>query len=365
MSNKDIFMHVPQLGDLYIYDVLFAFIYPRAFVCQSEYDCKYLFYEMDSEDDKDIWLVSKITKKEYYSLVDRKKPIQKAYENKNNFELFSILKDYSNDNRIELVQDGKEWLSHLPQIPVFAEKEVNDDIANETLAVARETGNTTFDIRLFPGTDRHSVPQNILSDLCSAFTSLTSSVFGTKRSEALRVATASGSCVVRFSFPDQINLFNESNAINEMAVLNNVLSSESIYEGLNVVKDQKRFIRSYADFLNAIRKTYSDVQFSTASPNSNEVRKIKLTSDTIKNRFNDVKGIYSIEKEEIDISGKLIALDIITKRFKLQTGENIMSGNVELNDLNNGKFEIPMNYNAKIQVEKYMDEKGKKSNSAE
>ena len=44
MSNKDIFMHVSQLGDLYIFDVLLSYIYPRVFVCQDIYDCKYLFY---------------------------------------------------------------------------------------------------------------------------------------------------------------------------------------------------------------------------------------------------------------------------------------------------------------------------------
>ena len=63
MSDKDIFMKVAEFGELYIYDVLLFYIYPRVFVCQDQYECKYLFYEMDSEDDDiDIWLVSKITK---------------------------------------------------------------------------------------------------------------------------------------------------------------------------------------------------------------------------------------------------------------------------------------------------------------
>lgn len=362
MSDKELFMHVDQLGDLYIYDVLISYIYPRVFVCQDVYDCKYLFYEMDSSEDKDVWLVSKITKKEYYSLIDRKKTIQKAYDKKSDFELFSITKTYSEEDVIELVMDGKKWLSHLPKQPVYVEKELSDDITNQTLAAAREMGSTTFDIRLFPGTDRHFVPQNILKDLCTSVTALTGSIFGQKRTEALRVATTPGSCIVRFSFPDQINLLNESNAINEMSVLNDALSSESIVKSLKEVKDQKRFIQSYSSLLDTIRKTHSDVQFTTASPNSNNVRKIELTRDVIESRFDDVKDLYRIETENISIEGQLIALDIKTKKFKFQADDgSIKSGIVDTKILETGSFEIPKTYDASICVEKYIDEKGIKN----
>lgn len=359
MRDKELFMNVDQLGDLYIYDVLLSYIYPRVFVCQDVYECKYLFYEMDSADDKDVWLVSKITKKEYYSLIDRKKAIQKAYDKKNSFELFSITKTYGNEERTNLVMDGKSWISHLPKQPVYAEKELLDDVTDQTLVAARETGSTTLDIRLFPGTDRRSVPQNVLKNLCASITTMTGAIFGEKRAETLRVATASGSCIVRFSFPEQINLFNENNSINEMSILNDVLSSESAVNGLKSVKDQKRFIRSYSSLLDTIRKTNSDVQFTTASPNSSHVRKIELTRDIIKNRFDDIKDIYQVETEESLICGQLIALDVKTRKFKFQTDEgDIVAGLVDPKILKSGSFEIPKVYNATICAEKYIDGKG-------
>ena len=127
MKNKDVFMHVKELGDLFLYDVLLSHVYPRVFVCEDEYDSKYLFYEVDGNDDKDVWVVAKITKKEYYSLVDRKKTIQKVYDKKDVFSLFSITKSYGEDKDIiELKNDGKEWLLSLPKNPVYAEKEVFD-----------------------------------------------------------------------------------------------------------------------------------------------------------------------------------------------------------------------------------------------
>lgn len=359
MSDKEIFMQTKELGNLYLYDVLLAYIYPRVFVCVDIFDSKYLFYEVSSKDNKDIWLVAKITKKEYYSLVDKKRPIQKAYEKKNSFNVFSISKTYGEiEDIIDLSFDVKEWIKKLPGEAVYAEKEIIDDVVQETLEVARETGATTFDIRLFPGTDRHFVPQNILSDLCAAMTSLTSSVFGQRRGEALRVATAPGSCIVRFSFPDQINLFNETDAVNEMNVINSVLSSGSISEGIGKVKNQTKFIRSYSKILDTIRKTNSDVQFTTASPNSTEVKKVEMSSDVVKSRFEDVKDIYKVEKETLTINGMLVALDIKAKRFKLQLKDGSIKSGVVTNEfLTIGTFELPKEYSAIVDIEKFIDNK--------
>ncbi len=358
MRDKEIFMHVKELGDLYLYDVLLAYIYPRVFVCEDIYSTKYLFYEVDNQNNKDTWVVAKIGKKEYYSLVDRKTPIQKAYEKKQYFSLFTISKRYGEKKDIiELTFEADKWLKKLAKEPVFAEKEATDDAIQETLAVARETGATTFDIRLFPGTDRHSIPQNIMSELCTSIASLTGSVFGQRRGEPLRVATALGSCVVRFSFPEQINLFNESDAKNELQIINSVLSSESISEGLEQVKDKVKFIKSYSKVLDSIRKTNSDVQFTTASPNSTEVQKIELSRDLVRNRYEFVKDISRVEKETTTFRGKLIALDVKNKRFKLQLEDGSIKSGFLTNDfLATGiTFELPKTYSATIDIERFFN----------
>lgn len=358
MREKEVFMQVDELGDLYLYDVLLSYIYPRVFVCEDIYESKYLFYEISSEENEDVWIVSKVTKKEYYSLVDRKKAIQKAYSNKKGFNIFAITKIYGeNEDVIKLSLEVGEIVNKLPKEPVYAEKEVLDDVVQETLEAARESGATTFDIRLFPGTDRHFVPQNIMSDLCNAVTSLTGSVFGQKRGEALRVATAPGSCIVRFSFPDQINLFNETDGCSEMNIINSLLSSDSILEGLYKVKDQSKFVRSYSKILNAVRRTNSDVQFTTASPNSTEVKKIELSRNTVQSRYADVKDIYRIEKEQVVIEGTLIALDIKSKRFKLQLDDGTIKAGIIANDfMSDCSFELPKKYSATMEVERYYNE---------
>ena len=274
------------------------------------------------------------------------------------------------DNKKAIVDKDEfnETIKHLARIV----KEVNEYIdtsvshvhgtktAEKTLEVARETGATTFGVRLFSGTDRHFVPQNIMSDLCSGITSLINSVFGQRREEPICVSTAPGSCIIRFSFPEQINLFNESDAANAMDVINEVLGSETLSDGLSKVKNKESFIKSYSKILGTLRKTGSDVQFTTASPNSTQIQKVELTKDVVRSRYEDVKDIYNIERTTVVFKGTLIGLDMKSKRFKLQLDDGTIKTGVITNEiLESGTFELPKIYDATIDIEKYIDDNQK------
>lgn len=357
MNENEVFMHVDELGDLYLYDVLLSYIYPRVFVCEDYYNCLFLFYEISSEQNVDTWIVTKLNRREYYSLVDGKVAIQKAFQQKKNkYSLFLLSKIYGLENdEISLSYDINGCLKKLPEELVYSEKKaVNNDVLR-TLEVARATNATTFDIKLFSGTDRHFVPQNIMSELCASMTSLTNSIFGKKRDNALRVATAPGSCIVRFSFPDQINLFNELDADDEMQVINKVLSSESISDGLNCVSDKPKFLRSYSKIMDAIRKTHSDVLFSTASPNSTEVQNIEMTSFEVTRRYNEIKNVNKVDSTIMTFNGSLIAFDIKYKRFKFLLDDGSIKAGIVSNDvINKGPYELPKNYKANIRIDKYI-----------
>lgn len=127
MSNKDVLMHVDELGDLYLCDVLLDFIYPRVFLCKDLFDSKYLFYEMSSDLYKDVWLVTRISGAEYQDLVLKNKSIQDAYIDKSRDDLFSITKIYKEEgDEIKLSLKTEEWMEKLPVNPIFSEKEISD-----------------------------------------------------------------------------------------------------------------------------------------------------------------------------------------------------------------------------------------------
>lgn len=120
MNVEEVFMHGQELGDLYLYDVLLSYIYPRVFICEDSSKDKYIFYEVSSKDNRDVWLVSKISEEDCYSLVKGEKAIQTAYENRT--DIFSVTKTYGQSkDTIEISQDVLEWVKKLPEKPVYAD----------------------------------------------------------------------------------------------------------------------------------------------------------------------------------------------------------------------------------------------------
>ena len=120
MSNEKVFMQGPELGDLYLYDVLLSYIYPRVFICEDSCKKKYIFYEVSSKDNKDVWLVSKISDEDCCSLAEGKKAIQTVYEDRT--DLFSVTKIYGQSkDTVEISSDVSEWVKKLPEKPVYAD----------------------------------------------------------------------------------------------------------------------------------------------------------------------------------------------------------------------------------------------------
>ena len=120
MSNEKVFMQGPELGDLYLYDVLPSYIYPRVFICEDSSKNKYIFYEVSSKDNRDVWLVSKISEEDCCSLAEGKKAIQTVYADRT--DLFSVTKTYGQfKDTIEISQDVSEWVKKLPEKPVYAD----------------------------------------------------------------------------------------------------------------------------------------------------------------------------------------------------------------------------------------------------
>lgn len=120
MSDDKIFMHGPELGNLYLYDVLLSYIYPRIFICEDSNRDKYIFYEVSSKDNRDVWLVSKISEEDCCSLAEGKKAIQTVYADRTN--LFSVTKTYGQSkDTVEISSDVSEWVKKLPEKPVYAD----------------------------------------------------------------------------------------------------------------------------------------------------------------------------------------------------------------------------------------------------
>lgn len=127
VDYTDIFLEVPEIGTLYLSDVLLFFIYPRGFVCETDNSKSYLLFELADEDNNDIgiWMAVAISKDELFKLKDQQISFQKIFEtNKNN--VFLIKHYYQNETtrRIELqdLANRDDYWNQLPKKPLFSER---------------------------------------------------------------------------------------------------------------------------------------------------------------------------------------------------------------------------------------------------
>lgn len=139
--GDDVFISAEGIGDLYLSAVLVYFEYPRVFVCIDVYDSKCIFYEMASDDEnKDVWLVSKIKESEYYDITNGRSSIQSVYEKGESSNIFSVTKIYGEKDQIILSYDNVESLrTSLPKNDVLADFKVNTSNLNKTAEKARTT----------------------------------------------------------------------------------------------------------------------------------------------------------------------------------------------------------------------------------
>lgn len=129
VDYTDIFLEVPEIGTLYLSDVLLLFIYPRGFVCKTGNDENYLLFELadNNNDDIGIWMTVAISKVELFNLKEQQVSFQQIFEtNKNN--VFLIKHYYQNETtrKVELqdLANRDDYWNQLPKKPLFSERNI-------------------------------------------------------------------------------------------------------------------------------------------------------------------------------------------------------------------------------------------------
>ena len=178
MKNHEIFMFLEGIGNVYIYDILIFYIYPRVFVCQDEYEGKYLFNEITEDLNHDKWLVLKIKKSDYYKLIDGKISIQNIFKSYRNSVLL-VSKEYFDDKEdvITCRKCNEQEFELLGNDETYINKEI-DDISSETLKNARDNNSVVFDIRFYQGSDRHTITCGVMQELCESIKQLFNNIKG-------------------------------------------------------------------------------------------------------------------------------------------------------------------------------------------
>lgn len=130
-----------------------------------------------------------------------------------------------------------------------------------------------------------------------------------------------------------------------------------IEENLGKVKNKTGFIKSYSNLLRTIRKTNNPVQVSSAFPNSEKTSVVELTSDTIVKKVDQIDEFFTETIRSKVYKGFLVALDMRSRRFKLEEDNgNVIQGTIN-DTLLVESFNIPDRYIAEIKTTEFVDRK--------
>ena len=128
MRNKRIkrnsfLMEIPHFGNLYMYEVLDNFIYPRIFIATNDADEKILMYEMVNgykDKEQDLWLAVSIGEEVYNRLMKGLISIQNAFLDR--IFRFCIIYDYTEEVG-SILDDTEDFIDKLPVKPLYVKKD--------------------------------------------------------------------------------------------------------------------------------------------------------------------------------------------------------------------------------------------------
>lgn len=130
-----------------------------------------------------------------------------------------------------------------------------------------------------------------------------------------------------------------------------------IEENLGKVKNKTGFITSYSNLLRTIGKTNNPVQVSSTFPNSEKTSVVELTSDTIVKKVDQIDEFFTETISSKVYKGFLVALDMRSRRFKLEEDNgNVIQGTID-DTLLVESFNIPDRYVAEIKTTEFVDRK--------
>ena len=136
MRNKRIkrnsfLMEIPHFGNLYMYEVLDNFIYPRIFIATNDADEKILMYEMVNgykDKEQDLWLAVSIGEEVYNRLMKGLISIQNAFLDR--IFRFCIIYDYTEEVG-SILDDTEDFIDKLPVKPLYVKKDDNGEYSVE------------------------------------------------------------------------------------------------------------------------------------------------------------------------------------------------------------------------------------------
>lgn len=340
-------------GRLRLEEVFEFFDFPRLFTCSNHTGQRFLVVSTFDDGDVFKWLYLPLSTDRLSSVVDGRVTLYDAFKNPEDGYLFDVTTYISDPAKIEYLFPEQVPDEDLPRQGARLKVKLEDrnyglglvDAKLASVASRRET----YNIHLYPSDTE--LPElgsrqlgRILIDVQELVDALGQAcegeptVKGAIPANILEKTRLNACQIFEGSFGLQLkannspDLFNNSLLADALGEFVNLLSTgaseDLISNKLHALKG--RVASKYRKLLKDIAELGSPIKAEWASPDSQRGGEIYLDSETIANAYAIVDRIEVDMSEEIIFQGKLLGMDVHTKRYRVEKidGAQIFAGRV-------------------------------------
>lgn len=311
------FLEHPIIGKVKIIKVFVFYDIPRTFVCENEIGTKYIFSELDEDDDITKWLVVPISSYKYSLLLRNKLYLRESLIHSESNSYISLTLNFKT-NEVNY--------SFLPECPVDdiiqsdfyvgSSEERVDDLHGIVETAAKE-GSPQLDLIVddikdsLPGLDAVS-----FCEIGDKTRLLLSSLYG--RPVNPLISTLTGSFVIRLNIIEPTNIFDGQDSIECIDTFNRIIKENDPDNIYSLLRNNRKSAARYREFLNSLSRINKNIKVVTATPYSQEPVILPLEQATITNRKDAIdKLLESTQTKEYDLFGILTEFNSINPSFQI------------------------------------------------
>lgn len=138
----------------------------------------------------------------------------------------------------------------------------------------------------------------------------------------IRFRTLTGSFVMRFNLNNDNNLFIESQNVENLLSINNLLKDTNAHTIIEKLKSKKN-VKKYIDFVSTFKNLEDDVKIISAAPNYIQPDILNLDKSHLDNVIQNLSIIDNMEEITYNIEGELIAIDHLKQKLSIKNESGI------------------------------------------
>ena len=339
-------MDLPQVGRLTYKEPLLEIEYPIVFVCSASNGSYYLFYECESTDDYERWIVCPLSDVDSFMLRTNQMSLRKffrLYEAKS----MTVIHNFDSDS-YEIMRQMTISEEDLPDERLFiGHSGADDDFAHALYEDKRYAGKPCLTFRLNPYSNTNGINLkdniNILNGAAQYIEAM-----GGKRQDYITV-NSYGSVVISIMPAKKED---EAKAELHHALFGgfqNLLSSKNLDEMLEASQNNPIAVNKMKKAIECLNDIGNGAEVYTKEANG-QVKTSLVNPNDVKTIYKEFKECAISQPTEKEVSGTLVGYNVKRKNFTFVAAEggDIFEGKLDESFAEDKQYPVPSKVVAKL-----------------